>query len=131
MGQALNYFQIAALLALVILMVTVVAALRRRAVGRGPALLWIALFAAASIAIAFPELTILVANFLGIQRGADLVLYLSVLGMFAGFLMVYTRLRRLDSHITTITRELALRDLQSPAEQHHVSSERASESDLQ
>lgn len=115
MGQTLNYFQVFSLLVLVVLIARVLAAHRRRSVGRGPTILWTSLFTAASIAILYPDLTIVVANFLGIQRGADLVLYLSVLGMFFGFFLVYTRLRRLESHITSITRELALRSVDSAA----------------
>jgi len=122
MGQALNYFQIAALIALTALVATVLTAFRRGSIARMPAMLWIALFTAASIAILYPGITIVVANFLGIQRGADLILYLSVIGMFAGFLMVYTRLRRLESHITTVTRELALKNMESPEERVHGSS---------
>jgi len=127
MGQALNYFQIFSLIALVVLIATVLTAYRRRAVARAPAILWTVLFVSASIAIIYPGITILVANFLGIKRGADLVLYLSVFGMFTGFLMVYTRLRRLDGHITTLTRELALRSGDRASSSNETESSRASD----
>lgn len=86
---------------------TVVLTVRRRIaprVGFSWGLLWIA----AAIAIARPGLTVIVARFLGIDRGTDLVLYLAILGMFFGFFFVYLRLRRLDSDLTRVVRAVAI-----------------------
>lgn len=75
---------------------------------------WIALWGAAAIAIARPEVTRIVANALGIARGADLVFYLAILGMFIAFFLVHLRLRRFESELTRIVRELALRSPREP-----------------
>jgi hypothetical protein len=74
-------------------------------VGFAWGLLWIA----AAVAIAKPELTATVARLLGIGRGTDLVLYFAILFMIFGFFAVYVRLRRIESDLTKIVRELAIR----------------------
>lgn len=94
---------------------TLTLAVRRRTSMR-VALAWSLLWLGAAIAIARPEITVVVANALGIARGADLVFYLAILGMFLGFFAVYVRLRRLETELTRIVRELALRAPQGPGD---------------
>ncbi|HXG58326.1 MAG TPA: DUF2304 domain-containing protein [Thermoanaerobaculia bacterium] len=101
-------FQLITLPLLAVLLSITAAAAARRRLGRGPATAWILLWIASAASIAHPDALVIVARILGIGRGADLVLYLSILFMFAGFFAVYLRLRRLESHITTIVRHLAI-----------------------
>ena len=70
---------------------------------------WGLLWIAAAVAIAKPELTATVARLLGIGRGTDLVLYVAILFMIFGFFAVYVRLRRVESDLTKVVRELAIR----------------------
>ena len=88
---------------------TGVAATRRR-IAPGVAAFWILIWLSAAISIAEPDLLAVLARFLGIGRGADLVLYLSILVMFIGFFVMYLRYRRLNDQITEIVRQLAIRD---------------------
>ena len=88
--------------------VTLTLTVRRRLAPR-VGLAWGLLWIAAAVAIARPELTAAVARALGIGRGADLVLYFAILGMVFGFFAVYVRLRRIESDLTKIVRELAIR----------------------
>ena len=104
----MNVFQILGATLLVALsLVTAVAAFRRR-LAWGPAVFWIGLWSAATAAILDPELTVGVARFLGIDRGADLVFYCGILAMLAGFFLTYVRLRRIDRHVTVLVRQLAI-----------------------
>lgn len=73
-----------------------------------PGAAWTTLWVAAAAAIARPESTAIVARALGIQRGADLIFYLAILGMFVGFFLIYVRLRRLDEGLTAVVRRLAI-----------------------
>ncbi len=82
-----------------------------------PGLAWTALWVAAAVAIARPGLTVVVAQTLGIQRGADLIFYFAILGMFVGFFLVYVRLRRLDKGLTTVVRRLAIAEARHRIEQ--------------
>lgn len=104
----LNLFQWLGLTAAVLAALGVARAVRRHRLAPGPGALWIALWAAAGLFIARPEWTALVARRLGIARGADLVFYCGILGGMVGFLLVYARLRRLESQLTRLVRELAL-----------------------
>ena len=71
---------------------------------------WLLLWVAAASCIAFPEMLVSIAHFLGIGRGADLVLYLSILFSLAAFFITYLRFRRVDEQLTRIVRHLAIRD---------------------
>lgn len=84
---------------------------RRRLAARF-GVLWIALWIAAAISIADPAILVRIAHFLGIGRGADLVLYLSILFTFVAFFVTYLRFRRVDEQLTKIVRHLAIRDAQ-------------------
>ena len=106
----MNLFQTLALIAIAALFVlTLVAAVRGWATRRD-ALLWALLWLVAGVAIMWPGVTKVIANALGIGRGADLVLYCAVVVMMIGFLMVYVRLRRIRREMTLLVRELAIRD---------------------
>lgn len=67
------------------------------------------------VAVIWPDLTTQAANRMGVGRGTDLVLYLAVLGFGFVAIAVYQRISTLESQITTLTRELALR---TSAEEH-------------
>ena len=113
----MNLFQTLALIAIAALFVlTLVAAVRGWATRRD-AILWALLWLVAGVAIMWPGVTKVVANALGIGRGADLVLYCAVVVMMIGFLMVYVRLRRIRREMTLLVRELAMRDALSTSSQ--------------
>lgn len=103
-------FQTIALVLAAILFAATLAAAAARAINRRAAFAWIALWIAAAVAIARPSITIAVAHFLGIGRGADLVFYCAILGMLIALFVIYLRFKRLEREITTIVRHLALRD---------------------
>jgi hypothetical protein len=109
-----NAFQVLGLSLLALFTAVTLAAVLRNELSRGPAAAWIMLWLAAATAIAWPEITIIVAHAMGIQRGADLVFYGAVLATFAGFFIVFARLRRIDRALTRIVREIAIRDTRSP-----------------
>lgn len=112
----MTVFQIAAFLLLgLALAATVTLAVRNRIAGR-VASAWSLLWIAAIIAIARPQLTVTLANALGIARGADLVFYLAILGMLVGFFAVFVRMRRFETEMTRVVRELALRAPSGTAE---------------
>jgi len=104
----MNLFQVLSLTATLSLSGLVVIAAGYRRMSRGSATAWLALWLTASIAIAKPELTVIAARGVGIQRGADLVLYCGLIGMLVGFFAVYVKLRRLEGTITTVVRQIAI-----------------------
>lgn len=107
-------FQLAAFVFLAMALTATITLGARAHLSRRVTFAWSLLWITAAVAIARPEWTMPIANALGIARGADLVFYTSILGMFIGFFAVYVRLRRLESEITRLVRELALRTPQKP-----------------
>lgn len=109
----MTLFQLVALPLLAAMVVaTAVQMVRHRLTGRVGAA-WLGLWLAAAVSIAFPDVLVGIAHLLGIGRGADLVLYLSILFSFAGFFFMYLRFRRVDEQLTKIVRHLAIRDAES------------------
>ncbi|MFQ5592022.1 MAG: DUF2304 domain-containing protein [Phycisphaerae bacterium] len=106
----MNIFQIIALLLMALLLAATIAATVRGTATRKEGLFWASVWVAAGVAIARPGITATVARGLGIGRGADLVLYCTVVMVLVGFLMVYSRLRRLRREITLLVRHLAIRN---------------------
>ena len=66
------------------------------------------LFAIAALAVIFPGLTQSVAELVGVGRGADLVTYLSIVGLIFFLVHYYTKFVELQEQITTLTRELSI-----------------------
>jgi hypothetical protein len=93
-----------------LLLLATVAAAGGRGINRRAASAWSVLWIAAGAAIARPSLTMTVAHFLGIGRGADLVFYCAILAMLIGFFVVYVRMKRLDRQITILVRHAAIRE---------------------
>ena len=106
----MNLFQTLALVVVGgLFILTLIAALRGWATRR-EGVLWALVWVAAGVAIIWPEVTTVVARWLGIQRGADLILYCAVVVMMIGFLMIYVRLRHLRRELTLLVRQIAIRD---------------------
>jgi hypothetical protein len=79
--------------------------------------LGIVIWSAAAIAIALPDLTSLVAKTVGINRGADLVFYLAILGGVGVCFYFYQRGRKMENMVTELVRREAVRNARfgSPA----------------
>jgi hypothetical protein len=76
----------------------------------------LALVILAVLSILFPQLTTAVANALGVGRGADLLIYLSIVtGLFVS-LLLYSRIQRLERDQTELVRQIALERAKAPHE---------------
>ncbi len=60
------------------------------------------------IAVYAPDLTTLVANRLGVERGTDLLLYTTVIFLCGIFAVVYGRFRKIEEEHTVLFREISL-----------------------
>ncbi len=58
----------------------------------------------------FPQLTQLLADLMGIGRGADLVIYTCLTGLLTTTLLLYLRCMRLEKMITELARKIALKE---------------------
>lgn len=108
----MNLFQIMAVVVLGTAILWEGIRLLRSARGRGLRAARLFVWLSASAAIAYPEFPQRVAEYLGIGRGADAVLYLFVLAFLWVSFFLYSRQLRLQRQITQLTRHLAIRDAQ-------------------
>jgi small membrane protein len=70
-----------------------------------------ALFWAGVIVVAVrPETSSRAAELLGVGRGADLVVYLSVIALFWLVFRLFVRIERMERSITRLIREIGLKD---------------------
>ena len=69
---------------------------------------WLVVWFVAAVALWRPGLTRDVAQTVGIDRGADLVSYLTTLALLLVIFLLGIRLRRFEQNVTDLTRELAL-----------------------
>ena len=106
-------FQLATLPLLGMMIIATAVQIARHRITSKVGAAWLLLWLSAAIAIAFPEVLVEAAHFLGIGRGADLVLYLSILFSFGAFFVTYMRFRRVDEQLTKIIRHLAIREGQT------------------
>jgi hypothetical protein len=85
---------------------------------------------AAVLAILFPQLLTVVANFFGIGRGADLLLYVSIIGALLFAVATVRAKARSDARITQLARSVALLEARLIENQDitHQSSEKDGES---
>ncbi|HKO94783.1 MAG TPA: DUF2304 domain-containing protein [Polyangiaceae bacterium] len=111
--------QLLLILGTAILLILYLGFLRSKLLDR---LVGLLLLSIAWFAILLPDYTTVVANLLGVGRGADLILY--VFGLFTVFalMILYTHVRTLSLQMTALVRQLAIRDAivapaaQAPAE---------------
>jgi hypothetical protein len=96
-----------AIVAVTVMLTRSTAGARHQAIRR---LMLIGFVGLAVVAVLFPGLLTQVAQFVGVGRGADLLLY-GLTITFLGFVAAsYRRMRNLEQHLTTLARELALRE---------------------
>jgi small membrane protein len=104
----MNLFQGLVLALFVVLAFLTLSAGMRGAIRKRIVAFWLSVWLLGATAIVWPHSTMLAAHALGIGRGADLLLYSSVLIMFVAFFYVYARFRRLERQITLLVRRLAI-----------------------
>ncbi|MBI2617141.1 DUF2304 family protein [Candidatus Gottesmanbacteria bacterium] len=71
---------------------------------------WSAIFSLAIIIVLFPELTSFVASPLGIGRGADVVVYVSIALLFYLVFRLYIFLEDIRHEITKLVQQIALQN---------------------
>jgi len=73
-------------------------------------IVWLIFWAAVGMAILTPQTIDPLAQRVGVERGADLLLYISVLVLFYVVFKIMVKLENIDRQITKIVRQVALRE---------------------
>lgn len=79
-----------------------------REIGTARMVFWTFFWLIAGIVIVFPALTSYFADLVGIGRGADLIIYVSLVVLFLAVFRLLVRVERLSREITMLTRREAL-----------------------
>jgi len=86
----------------------------QRGMQRRDFLFWTLVWIGTAAIITFPDATSFLAHGLGIGRGADLIIYASLLISFYLILRLHLLLAHLEQEITEIVRAIALERLEKP-----------------
>ena len=87
---------------------------RRGGLSRLQLALWSLLWIAVVAVVLRPQTASDLARWLGVGRGADVVVYLAIAALFYLQFRQFARLEDHERQITALTRELALKDLKEP-----------------
>jgi hypothetical protein len=98
-------------LALIIGLVMTWRRARQEAIRRFEAVIWSAVWIGAGVVIWRPEVSSLVAHSLGIGRGADAILYASIVVLLILVFNLHVAHHRLERKLTDLVREQTLRDM--------------------
>ncbi len=103
----------------IILLLLVIMAIRRlylkftsHDISRSEFTAWLILWLAALLVVALPQTASYLAFWMGVGRGSDLVVYLSVLILFYLVFKMVVRLEKIEQQLTMIVRSLARPDSQ-------------------
>lgn len=79
-------------------------------ISRIEALIWSVVWVGAGVIVLLPQTTTVVAHFFGIGRGADFVIYGSVVALFVLVFKLCISLERMEHTITKLVQHEALKD---------------------
>ena len=74
-------------------------------------LFWIVFWIIAGFVAVLPQTTDVVARFVGVGRGADVVIYFSLVALFYLIFRVYVKIEQVEGEITRLVRKLAMDDI--------------------
>lgn len=76
-------------------------------------IIWSIFWSAVAIATLVPQQTDTLARLVGVERGADLLVYISIIVLFFVVFKIVVKLEKIDRDITKIVRQQALNDHKS------------------
>src|SRR5574337_1291483 len=83
---------------------------KQSAIRRGEAVVWTLIWIGAGLVIWQPDVTTQLAHLVGIGRGADLVLYASIIALLLMVFQLHVAHDRLERKLTELVRREALKD---------------------
>ena len=84
--------------------------IKTRGLGKRWGAFWLAFWLGVGLVVALPWTTSLLAARLGVTRGVDLVMYVSVIALFYLVFRLTIKIEKLEGNITKLVREIALKD---------------------
>lgn len=87
--------------------------LKNKNISLGQFLIWLFIWSVAIIIISAPAITTYLATIVGIGRGVDLAIYISVIAIFYLLFKLLLRIEKIEKDITKIIRIEALKNISS------------------
>ncbi len=82
--------------------------LRKRKIHFADFLLWLLFWGVVAAIVVWPQATQYLAELIGIGRGADLIVYLGLMGLYFFFYNTLVKVKQLDEKITLLGRQIAI-----------------------
>lgn len=102
------FFQLLASLFIVIAVYRILTRYRQELVPKSEILVWLVLWLIVSVAIWWPRGTDIVAGWLGVTRGVDVIVTASLAIIFYLLFVVFSHVHRMQQQITQLVRKLAI-----------------------
>jgi len=74
-------------------------------------LTWSGVWVALAVVVMLPGILSWVANFMGIGRGVDLVIYLALFAIFYIVFKIYLRINKIEKNMTELIRKIAMQNM--------------------
>lgn len=83
---------------------------RKKVLRAGEFVFWMALWTVAAVIAIIPETTNYLAGVLGVGRGADLVMYVSIIALFYAVFRIFVRIEKMERDMTKVVRRMAIEE---------------------
>ncbi|HDQ15974.1 MAG TPA: DUF2304 family protein [Bacteroidetes bacterium] len=80
-----------------------------RRMGLTALVMWSVLWIGAMVVVLLPQTSFFFANILGIPRGADFVVYISIIALFYLMFRLYVKIDSVEKNVTLLVRETAIK----------------------
>ena len=91
---------------------------KEKSITLGEFFVWTFIWLAIGVVVLLPHTASLIAHFLGVGRGADAIIYLSLIVLFYGLFRIYVKLEFIEHEITQVVRKIALNNKDKDHEDH-------------
>jgi len=106
----MNLFQLILILVIIFSTSRVTLRFRENALKPIEIIFWLSLWIVGGLIILFPQISSKTANFFGIGRGADFVIYASIILLFYLIYRLYVKLEYISRKLDKVIREISSRD---------------------
>jgi hypothetical protein len=113
-GKIMELIQIVGAVFALFALSRVILQLKRRSMTLNEGLFWMFVWGSVVVFLIFPEFFGYIANILGVGRGVDALMYISIVVLFYLIYRLYAKVDTLERQITYIVREIAIRDRYEP-----------------
>jgi len=84
--------------------------LKKQELRIGEVIVWVVFWLAVAVVAITPQTTDIIAQFVGVSRGIDLLVYISVVVLFFLIFKLIVKLEKIEQSLTKVVRHLSLKD---------------------